>query len=156
MRFIEQAHQRLTRQGTPADPATADASIEAAPEIGGSFELQRRRDELAEQVAELHWDLGGLVYEMAIRDHFRLDVLVRRAAMLQECDAELAELERLLRLRESASAGSCPNCGAPRSRGAVFCWQCGAGLMKSSPSSTIDTSSTANGQATQEHVQASL
>lgn len=60
------------------------------------LELQRRRDALAEQVTELHWDLGGLAYEMAIRDYFRLDVLVRRAAMLQERDAELAEVERLL------------------------------------------------------------
>jgi phosphatidylinositol-3-phosphatase len=58
--------------------------------------VKARRDELAAQVSELHWDLGGLAYEMAIRDHFRLDVLVRRAAALQERDAELAELERLL------------------------------------------------------------
>jgi hypothetical protein len=59
-------------------------------------ELRRRRDELAREVTELHWDLGGLTYEMAIRDHFRLDVLVRRAAKLQDRDAELAEVERLL------------------------------------------------------------
>jgi hypothetical protein len=59
-------------------------------------ELHRRRDALAQEVTELHWDLGGLAYEMAIRDHFRLDVLVRRAAKLQERDAELAEVERLL------------------------------------------------------------
>jgi hypothetical protein len=97
-------------------------------------ELRRRRDALAEQVTELHWDLGGLAYEMAIRDHFRLDVLVRRAALLQERDAELAELERLLRLEESASAGSCPECGAPHSRGAAFCWQCGTTLMERIPS----------------------
>jgi phosphatidylinositol-3-phosphatase len=64
--------------------------------------LQRRRDELAAQVAELHWDLGGLAYEMALRDHFRLDVLVRRAAALQEHDAELADLERLLALEADA------------------------------------------------------
>jgi hypothetical protein len=97
-------------------------------------ELRRRRDALAEQVTELHWDLGGLVYEMAIRDHFRLDVLVRRAALLQERDAELAELERLLRLEESASAGSCHGCGAAHSRGAAFCWQCGTTLMERMPS----------------------
>jgi hypothetical protein len=66
----------------------------------GRSELRRRRDALAEQVRELHWDLGGLTYEMAIRDHFRLDVLVRRAAILQERDAELAEAEQLLRLDE--------------------------------------------------------
>ena len=105
----------------------------AAPDEGRS-ELQRRRDELAEQVMEMHWDLGGLAYEMAIRDHFRLDVLVRRAALLQERDAELAEVERLLRLEESASAGSCPHCAAPHSRGALFCWQCGATLMERAPS----------------------
>ncbi len=99
--------------------------------------LRRRRDELAEQVAELHWDLGGLTYEMAIRDHFRLDLLVRRAAILQERDAELAELERLLRLEESASAGSCPSCAAPHSRGALFCWQCGVALMERSPSTAV-------------------
>jgi len=92
--------------------------------------LRRRRDELAEQVAELHWNLGGLTYEMAIRDHFRLDVLIRRAAMLQERDAELAEVERLLHMQESGTAGDCPSCGAVRSRGAVFCWQCGAQMME--------------------------
>jgi uncharacterized Zn finger protein (UPF0148 family) len=95
-------------------------------------DLRRRRDELAEQVAELHWNLGGLAYEMAIRDHFRLDVLVRRAGMLQERDAELAEIERLLRMQESSVAGSCASCGAVRSRGAVFCWQCGAQVMEQS------------------------
>lgn len=100
----------------------------------GRSELRRKRDALAEQVTELHWDLGGLAYEMAIRDHFRLDVLVRRAAVLQERDAELAEIERLLRLEESASSGSCPHCAAPHSRGALFCWQCGATLMERSPS----------------------
>ena len=92
--------------------------------------LRRRRDELAEQVTELHWDLGGLVYEMAIRDHFRLDVLVRRAALLQERDAELAEVERLLRMEDLGTAGACADCAAPHSRGALFCWQCGTALME--------------------------
>jgi hypothetical protein len=109
-----------------------------APDSDGRSELRRRYDALAEQVTEMHWDLGGLAYEMAIRDHFRLDVLVRRAAALQERDAELAEVERLLRMEESASAGSCPHCAAPHSRGALFCWQCGATLMERSPSATAD------------------
>ncbi len=59
-------------------------------------ELRRRHDELAARVAELQWNLGGLTYEMAIRDHFRLDVLVGRAATLQEREMELAELARML------------------------------------------------------------
>ena len=60
-----------------------------APRIAAHAELRARRDALAEEVAELTWDLGGLTYEMAIRDHFRLDVLLRRAAELQQADGEL-------------------------------------------------------------------
>jgi hypothetical protein len=97
--------------------------------LDGGAELRRRRDVLTQQVAELHWDLGGLAYEMAIRDHFRLDVLVRRAAVLQERDAELAEIERLLRTQQEGAMGSCPACTAPHSRGAGFCWQCGGPLL---------------------------
>jgi hypothetical protein len=117
------------------------------PTDDGRTELRRRRDALAEQVTELHWDLGGLAYEMAIRDHFRLDVLVRRAAALQELDAELAEVERLLRLEESASAGSCPSCGAPHSRGALFCWQCGTTLMQRAPSTVAPSRRSLDGES---------
>jgi hypothetical protein len=101
-------------------------------------DLESRRDALAAQVTELHWDLGGLAYEMAIRDHFRLDVLVRRAAILQQRDAELAEVERLLRMEQGAVAGHCPECSAPHSRGAMFCWQCGTALMERLPSGATD------------------
>jgi hypothetical protein len=97
-------------------------------------DLERRRDRLAEQLAELQWDLGGLAYEMAIRDHFRIDVLVRVAARLQAVDAELGEVERLLKMEQSGAGGSCPGCGALHGRGAVFCWQCGRELMRRSPS----------------------
>jgi hypothetical protein len=91
--------------------------------------LRRHRQELAERVAELTWDLGGLTYEMAVRDHFRLDVLVRRAAALQEADAELGEVERLLAAVDAGVAGDCRSCGAPHSRGAAYCWRCGQPLM---------------------------
>ncbi|MGO9248016.1 MAG: hypothetical protein ACLQQB_00810 [Solirubrobacteraceae bacterium] len=131
-----------------ATSPTIPPPAQSTPESGGRSELARRRDALAEQVTELHWDLGGLAYEMAIRDHFRLDVLVRRAAVLQERDAELAEVERLLRLEESASAGACPHCSAPHSRGALFCWQCGATLMERS-STTTTTTTTQDGGASE-------
>lgn len=121
----------------PAPAALPQAdSPPAVPWQNGRSDLQRRRDALAQEVTELHWDLGGLAYEMAIRDHFRLDVLVRRAALLQERDAELAEVERLLRMEQDGVAGSCPSCAAPHSRGALYCWQCGGTLMERLPSST--------------------
>ena len=92
-------------------------------------ELRARRAALAEQVAQAQFDLGGLAYEMAIRDHFRLDVLVRRAAALQQLDAELGEVQRLLAGHDAASTGACPKCAALHGRGAVFCWQCGQPLV---------------------------
>ena len=101
----------------------------APPEPPAPSALERRRAELADRVAELQFDLGGLAYEMAIRDHFRLDVLLRRAAELQQADGELGEVDRLLRAERSAETGNCPACAAPHSRGAAFCWQCGATLM---------------------------
>lgn len=97
--------------------------------------LRIKRDEIAERVAGLTWDLGGLTYEMAIRDHFRLEVLVRRAAELQEADAELGEVERLLAIEETAVTGSCRSCGAEHSRGAVYCWKCGQPLLLDTGSS---------------------
>lgn len=99
-------------------------------------DLSRRREDLAERVAQSQFDLGGLAYEMAIRDHFRLDVLVRRAAALQALDAELGEVERLVAMQESATAGACSGCGALHGRAAVFCWQCGAGLVARTSGST--------------------
>ena len=96
-----------------------------------SSDLQRRRDRLAKQLVDLQWDLGGVTYEMAIRDHFRLDVLTAQAAKLQQVDAELAEVERMLRLGQAAAAGACGKCGALYAQGAVFCWQCGNDLMPS-------------------------
>ena len=99
-------------------------------------ELRARRDELAERVAELTWDLGGLTYEMAIRDHFRLEVLVRRAAELQEADAGLGEVERLLAAAAEGVGGACRSCGSPHSRGAAYCWKCGQPLMLDVPVAT--------------------
>ncbi|HVW46004.1 MAG TPA: zinc ribbon domain-containing protein [Solirubrobacterales bacterium] len=101
------------------------------------IDLKRRREQLVARVAELQWDLGGLTYEMAIRNSIRVEVLVKRAAELQDADAELNEVERILRMEESATAGACPNCGAPHSSGATFCWQCGKPLLEQVSGDTI-------------------
>jgi hypothetical protein len=112
-------------------------SVQESEAASVNPELERRRKELEEQLATLQWDLGGLAYEMAIRDHFRLDVLVKAAAKLQEVDAELAEAERLLRLEGAGAAGTCTSCGALHARGATFCWQCGTRLMETAQAATI-------------------
>ena|SRR5277367_4634235 len=125
----------------------SDASEAAGSAPAEGLDLRRRREELAAEVAELHWDLGGLAYEMAIRDHFRLDVLVRRAALLQERDAELAEVERLLAAEQSGTAGTCAKCGAPHGRGAPFCWQCGSALIAQAPSAVSVVAAGSTGPA---------
>ena len=122
------------QRGAAAPAVTTNGAAAAPPaptqDLLGPAELVERRRVLQEQFAELQWNLGGVAYEMAIRDHFRLDLLVRRAAQLQQIDAELGEVERLLRLENAGAAGACPSCQALHGRGAVFCWQCGASLME--------------------------
>jgi hypothetical protein len=107
---------------------------------GSLAELRRRRKQLAERVAQLTWDLGGLTYEMAVRDHYRLDVIARRAAELQEADAHLQEVQRLLAGAESGVHGNCRSCGAVHSRGAAYCWQCGAPLLQEARPSVLGAS----------------
>lgn len=116
----------------PAPPATQAPSSPLSAAYGQEFvvDLQRRRDQLVARVAELQWDLGGLVYEMAIRNSIRVEVMVKRAVVLQDADAELNEVERILRMEETGTAGSCTSCGAPHSSGATFCWQCGKPLLE--------------------------
>jgi hypothetical protein len=114
----------------------------SAPVVTGSLtELRSRRLQLAERVATLTWDLGGLTFEMAIRDHYRLDVLSRRAAELQQADAELGEVERLLGAAEVGVHGQCRSCGAVHSRGAAYCWHCGAGLLQEARPAVLERDS---------------
>jgi hypothetical protein len=135
--------------GGTAPPAGAPAGglPSRSRDDGRSIDLEKRREQLTARVAELQWDLGGLVYEMATRDRIKVDVIVRRAALLQDADAELGEVERILRMEHTGSAGTCANCGAPHSGGAVFCWQCGQSLLEQVPSHAIggDTSPPARG-----------
>lgn len=119
----------------PANPqpvATPPAPGPAAPPSReeSNVDLSRRRDQLMARVAELQWDLGGLAYEMAIRNRMQTELLVRRAVALQDADAELSEVERIVRMEQTGTAGSCANCGAPHSSGATFCWQCGKTLLR--------------------------
>ncbi len=124
--------------GIGDEPATPEASaIPAQTPVPEEpvIDLQRRRDQLNARVAELQWDLGGMVYEMAIRDRIRVDVIIKHAAKLQDADAELSEVERILALEQTATAGVCPSCKAPHSSGAGFCWQCGKPILRQ-----VDTS----------------
>jgi hypothetical protein len=125
------------RNGRAAVPASARGASRPQHSSGLVVDLTRRRDQLVARVAELQWDLGGLAYEMAIRNHVKVEVLAQRAAKLQEADAELNEVERLVRMEETATAGSCSACGAPHSMGATFCWQCGKPLLQQVSSDAI-------------------
>jgi hypothetical protein len=64
-------------------------------------DLVAQRDRLLEKFTVMQADLGGAFYEMAIRDHVRMDVLTRKAAELQRVDAELLAAERLLEMFET-------------------------------------------------------
>jgi len=122
-----------------AAPAAAPSAATPSPAVGQELmvDLQRRRDQLIARVAELQWDLGGLAYEMAVRNQMKVELLVKRAVALQDADAELAEVERIVRTEETGTAGACSRCGAPHSSGATYCWQCGQSLLEQVSSDAI-------------------
>ena len=128
------SRQKSGQTPAPVAPPLLPGSL---PKQDLPIDLKRRRDQLQARVAELQFDLGGLVYEMAIRDRIRVDVLVQRAAVLQDADAELGEVERILRLEETSTAGMCASCGSPHSSGASYCWQCGQPLLAQVPQNAI-------------------
>ena len=87
-------------------------------------ELLAQRDRLVERFTIMQSELGGLFYEMAIRDHVRMEVLIPKAAELQRIDAELGRLDRIIESGSSDVGGECPACRAVYTRGAAFCAQC--------------------------------
>lgn len=104
--------KRRSHPAVPAQQPRRDSDLEA------------QRDRLTERFAVMQSELGGLFYEMAIRDHIRMEVLVQKAAALQQVDSELGQVERMLESGDSAVGGNCPGCGSVYARGAAFCAQC--------------------------------
>lgn len=121
--------ERLTEWRRPSPPAKPTPRPPATAEkVAENKELLAQRDRLLEKFTVMQADLGGAFYEMAIRDHVRLDVLTRKAAELQRVDADLLAVERLLELERSDAAGLCPSCGSPYGPADRFCPQCGHSL----------------------------
>src|SRR3954471_21117878 len=83
------------------------------PEEPVNSELIAERDRLLEKFTVMQADLGGAFYEMAIRDHVKLDVLTRKAAELQRVDIELGQVEEALARLGSTATGQCSSCDAP-------------------------------------------
>lgn len=105
------------RKRTP-EATTAPVATRPDPE------LVAQRDRLTERFALMQSELGGLFYEMAIRDHVQMEVLIKQAAELQRVEGELGAVERLLDSGAGAIGGHCEGCGAIYASGAAFCAQC--------------------------------
>ena len=132
----EQRPPSMRTRPRPARPQKAKRPRpQARPQpdagTGDLRELRAQRDRLVERFTVMQADLGGAFYEMAIRDHVRIDVLTRKAAELQRVDAELATVEATLELERAGAAGICPSCSAPFATGTRFCGQCGTPLTTS-------------------------
>jgi hypothetical protein len=108
---------------------TPTAASAPAPQTESpSAELLAQRERLTERFALMQSELGGLFYEMAIRDHITLEVLIEKAAALQRIDIELAQIGYLLDTGDRSIGGHCSSCGVAHARGAAFCSQCAAPL----------------------------
>ena len=116
----------------------AKARAKAKPTVQPEVEAEARelivaRDRLLERFTIMQADLGGAFYEMAIRDHVKLDVLTRKAAELQRVDVELQEVEERLQAMRAGIGSACPSCGDDVGAADAFCSSCGHGLSDESP-----------------------
>ena len=124
-RAARAAHARRSRR-----PAWSCRSGASAPRADRWSELRRRRLELAERVAGLTWDLGGL------RTRWPCATIIASTcsrAGRRSCRRPMLSWPRSQRLLASAEAGvdgQCSSCGAVHSRGAAYCWHCGAALRE--------------------------
>jgi hypothetical protein len=114
---------RLGKRSGDVKPAPAPVQPQADPE------LRAQQARLTTRFAVMQSEIGGLFYEMAIRDHISMDVLMQKAAELQRVDAELGQVERLLETGASTIGGNCEACGAVYAPGAAYCAQCANPVM---------------------------
>jgi len=131
MSGLSEALQRPAKalRSARAKPQPPAPPVKPEPRPEEDAELVTQRDRLLEKFTVMQADLGGAFYEMAIRDHVRMDVLTRKAAELQRVDADLLAVERMLELRRADAAGICPNCDSPYGPADRFCPQCGQSLV---------------------------
>ena len=120
--LIDSIKQRLPGRSSPqdGDQATVDAALIA------------KRDRLVEKFTAHQLDLGGVLYEMAIRDSVVMPVLLERAAAMQVVESDLkaaqAEVDMAQEALAAGRARTCTACGATSSDGGKFCSSCGAQL----------------------------
>jgi len=112
----------------PGRTRSAPAPAPAVQAESRNAELLAQRERLTERFALMQSELGGLFYEMAVRDHITLEVLIEKAAALQRLDIELAQIGYLLDTGDRSVGGHCPSCGLAHARGAAFCSQCATPL----------------------------
>jgi hypothetical protein len=131
VRALSEALQRPAKalKSARSKPQPPPAPVKPEPKPEEDAELLAQRDRLLEKFTVMQADLGGAFYEMAIRDHVRMDVLTRKAAELQRVDADLLAVERMLELRRADAAGICPSCDSPYGPADRFCPQCGQPLV---------------------------
>ena len=115
-----------------AQPASAPA--EARKAVG---DMRKERAGLARRYQELRGDLGGLLIEMARRDHFNFHLLRLRAAEAVAVEQRAREIDGALAVqsagaRASLPAGTvamtakrCASCSGSIPADANFCAYCG-------------------------------
>ena len=105
---LDRLKSRLPGRGS--DRAGSQAAVDPA--------LIARRDRLVERFTAHQLDLGGVMYEMAVRDHIVMPVLLDRSAVLQAIEADLKQAQAEVddaqaRIDAEASASDRAQSGRP-------------------------------------------
>lgn len=125
----------VTVTATSVRDAAGNAVPQPAPQRAPSTALRKERAGLARRYQELRGDLGGLLIEMARRDHFNLHLLRLRAAEAVAVEQRAREIDGALvapAARSGLPAGTvamtakrCASCSGSIPADANFCAYCG-------------------------------
>ena len=118
-------------------PVTQSALAQGSAKIS-TGKLRKERAGLARRYQEVRGDVGGLLIEMARRDHFNFHLLRMRATEALAIEQRAREIDGSLALRSARppqslppgsvamAAMTCRHCLATISADANFCTYCGA------------------------------
>jgi hypothetical protein len=130
----------VTVTATSVRDADGNAVPQASPVAAQPAQLRKERAGLARRYQELRGDLGGLLIEMARRDHFNFHLLRLRAAEAVAVEQRAREIDGSLAVRAAqdrsalpagtvaVTAKRCASCSGSIPADANFCAYCGTPL----------------------------
>ncbi len=115
----------------------ANATGKKTGEIVESSKLKLQISQLNNDLDKIYQKMGQLAYQQIKSDVNNASTLQAKA---EEADALIRQIEELSdKVAEVTNQSKCESCGSNNNSGVAFCSRCGAGLAKSTTTTTTES-----------------